>query len=703
MATSVQDIVHKVTVCSHDRVNPNSDTSDFTVNIEQIPNVKKFCLRHALLPLSSYTFETGDIDSTLRVENLGVNPNGLFQIGGESIIYVNGFVIPTSSGFDPTQTFPPGGANSQLSVATTFYTLPAGQKIMMYSQLDREPLKLFSDIPGLINNTANDVYLSSLEVITALNGKLDDVCRGILGANYNQYVTIHASNYSYPPFNLELYDVDVSNIDTRKPFLYSVWGLPNDQVQPIGIFMDFDLYIAPIADTSANRVKICTFSNKYVDGRKQTVDCEQPVGFIQTNVFQRTLTAGVVYNRTSLLAMLNGLFTEQLFAYVGSSNVLQVSTDTTDPAWSKGTLSVFTNSLLGFTSASTVSGYNIDFTNKSAVAQTAIDLAPGIEYFSIKVSSDVAQAKVEALERTVNLALEPYGIEFKTKLRYSAVSPRLNINALSVSLDATYSVSPNCVYGFRLKANTASYASAELSGSAISTTAFPDPQTFYDNYTGFAYYNTNVNAWAVSQFGYSQSLPQSTLSTYQFPVDEPLQIADIQTVLNTLTDGLTATISSDKNVVVFGNSSARTFRILPNHKLGIYNTSSTAPDQSIYITGNVSNVAMTNPVDLTARNMCMSIGLSIYHDGRTGTGLGSVLDRGIPRPLRRNIVATVYNGTNVNYGQMISYSNPSDTWLPSYYRNITQIGVQIFNDKLQPINLHQKDLHLEIDILSDGI
>ena len=700
MTSTVQEIVHKVTVCSHDRVNPNSDTSDFTVNIEQIPNVKKFCLRHALLPLSAYTFETGDPDSTLRVENLGVNPNGLFEIGGESTIWCNGFVIPTSAGFDPTQTFPPGGANSQLSIATTFYTLPAGQKIMMYSQLDREPLKLFSDIPGLINNTANDVYLSSLEVITALNAKLDAVCRGILGANYNQYVTIHASNYSYPPFNLELYDVDVSNIDTRKPFLYSVWGLPNDQVLPIGIFMDFDLFIAPIADTSANRVQICTFSNKYVDGRKQTVDCEQPVGFLQTNVFQRTLTAGVVYNRTSLLAMLNGLFTEQLFSYVGSTNVLTVATDTTDPAWSKGTLSVFANPVLGFTAVSTVSAYNIDFTNKSAVAQTAIDLAPAIEYFSIKVSSDVASAKVDVLERTVNLALQPYGIQFKTKLRYSDVSPRLNINALSVSQDATYSVSPNYVYGFRLQSNTASFASAELSGSAISTTAFPDPATFYANNTGFSY-NAGANAWAVSQFGYSQSLPTSTIATYQFPVDETLQVADIQAVLNTLTLGLTATIPLDKNVVVFSNSSARTFRIYPNHRLGIFTTTTT--DQSIYIAGNVSNVAMIQPIDLSARNMCMSIGLSIYHDGRTATGLGSILDGGIPRPIRRNIVATVYNASQVNYGEMIQYSNPSDTWLPSYYSNISSIGVQIFNDKLQPINLHQKNLHLEIDVVADSM
>ena len=172
-------------------------------------------------------------------------------------------------------------------------------------------------------------------------------------------------------------------------------------------------------------------------------------------------------------------------------------------------------------------------------------------------------------------------------------------------------------------------------------------------------------------------------------------------MLNTLTLGLTATISTDKDVVAFSNSSTRTFRIYPNHKLGIYDSST--KDQSIYIRGVVSNVAMGQPVDLTARNMCMSVGLSIYHDGRTATGLGSVLDQGVPRPLRRNIVATVYNGTSVNYGQMITYTNDSNTWLPCYYRNISSIGVQIFNDFLQPIKLHQKNLHLEIDVIADAM
>jgi len=334
------------------------------------------------------------------------------------------------------------------------------------------------------------------------------------------------------------------------------------------------------------------------------------------------------------------------------------------------------------------------------VAPSAIDLGVGIEYFSYKVSESVANAQVAPFVRTVNLVLANHGIEFKAGLRYSDISPRLNINALSVSLDDTYSISPNCVYGFRLKANTATYAGAYLSNSALNVNVFTPPQTFYDLYSGFAYF-ANPNCYAVSQTGYLQSLPTSTIATYQFPVDEPLQIADIQAVLNTLTLGLTATISADKNIISFSNSSARTFRIYPNHKLGVFNTAS--KDQSIYIVGNASNVAMTNPIDLTARNMCMSIGLSIYHDGRTATGLGSLLDRGIPRPIRRNIVATVYNGTSVNYGQMIQYNNPSDTWLPSYYSNITSIGVQIFNDYLQPINLHQKNIHLEIDIVGDAV
>ena len=702
MTSTVQEVVHKVTICSHDRVNPNSDTSDFVVNIDQIPNARKFCLRRAILPLSSYTFESGDIDSTLKVQNLGVNPDGVFSIGGEPNIYVNGFVIPNGSSFDPTQTFPPGGASSSMSVGTTFFKIPAGYKIMMYSQLDKEPLKLFSDIPQLYNNSGDDRFYSQIEVITALNTKLDDVCRGILGANYAQYVTIHTSTYSYSPYNIELYDLDTSNIDVRRPFLYSVWGLPNDQIMPLGIFMDFDLYIAPIADTSANRVFCCTFSNKYQDGRKQTVDCEQPNGFMQTHVFTRTLTSGQVYTRNTLLTMLNSLFTELTFSYTGSTtNILQINNSSTQPDWGKGTLTAFKNLTLGFTDTATQGVYAQNGTRLTAVAPSVIDLGVGIDYFAIKVSSDAAGTKVTTFENSVNNALAPYGIEFKARLRYNDVSPRLNIAAISVLNDQILSASPNYVYGFRFKANTATYGGAYLSNTPLNVNVFTPPQTFYDLYSGFAYYNTSGNAWAVSQTGYSQSMPTSSITTYQFPVDTPLKTADIQAVLNTITGGLTATISTDKDVVVFANSTGNTFRVYPNHKLGIFNTSTS--DQSIYVTANATNVTMAQPIDLTARNMCMSIGLSIYHDGRTATGLGSVLDQGIPRPIRRNIVATVYNGTQVNYGQMIQYNNPSDTWLPCYYSNLSSIGVQIFNDYLQPINLHQKNLHLEIDVIADAM
>jgi hypothetical protein len=397
--------------------------------------------------------------------------------------------------------------------------------------------------------------------------------------------------------------------------------------------------------------------------------------------------------------MLNTVFTEVTFSYTGSTtSVLQVKNTSTQPDWSKGTLSVFPNQLLGYTAQSTVSGYNIDFTHNFATAQQAIDLTPGITPFSYKVSSDVAQTQVDVFERNINNLLIDVGLTFKAKLRYNDTS-RQNINAFTVSQDDTYSISPNYVYGFRMQGNTFYRAGAQLSNSAMNLNTAIDPNTFYTNNSGFGYASED-NAWAVSQFGYSQSMPTSVINSYQFPLNETLQIADIQAVLNTITGGMTATILPDKDVVAFSNPSLNTFRVYPNHKLGIYRNDG---DQSIYVVPAMSNFAMNQPIDLTARNMCMSVGLSIYHDGRTAIGLGSALDQGKTRPIRRDIVATVYNGTAVNYGQMIQYNNPSDTWLPSYYKNISQIGVRIYNDMLQTIPLHQKNIHLEIDIMADAI
>ena len=60
--------IQKVVICSHDRLQENNDTSDFSVELgQQVTDITEFKLNQAIIPLSSYTFNKDDDDRTLEI------------------------------------------------------------------------------------------------------------------------------------------------------------------------------------------------------------------------------------------------------------------------------------------------------------------------------------------------------------------------------------------------------------------------------------------------------------------------------------------------------------------------------------------------------------------------------------------------------------------------------------------------------------
>lgn len=713
-----RSVIHKLTLCSHDRNDLNEDTSDFSINIEQIPNARKFCLRNAFLPLSSYTFEQGDIDSTLTLVNLGTQPKGTFEHPAvEGTLFMNGFVVPIGSDYDPTQTFPLNDPDSVLVQTFSWIQIPPFTKFVIRAPLffGETEIKWFYDVPNC-DNTSNPDFLNvnMFTVMQGMNITLRFFCEGNMGPGNAYEAQIGLSNY---PTFLQINDYDRFNngANLSLPFFFSVFEHSNlDNMT----FKYFEFGTAtdttprpPVQTTSPTFIPptgwtvIELFHNMYntPTGTKQTVSCTQlqNSGLFASSTTSINLPDGVVYTPNTILAGLNsatvpfGLTCS--LQPTGGIPVLEIQN--TGPRF-YADLTVYPNLKLGI--------YDILQTRSSVtllVAQRPITLIRDgdIKFFSIPCTVGPFGGDEHTVRDTFNAVLSTYDITMYLGVRYLNVNI-LNQPSLPGSVTDGWDVVNKGVYGFRL--GTDKYYT--LAGCRIDTTALDpavgNPVSYWEDKSAKFVYASDTNSYMMQQDFYYKSIPKYPLWNYQFPLDELLTTSDVQTVLNTIHvdhPTLTLTLDNSKNAILIDNNGLDWYQFYPNHKMGVYDT--TTADSSVTSSGGTTEYA-PHPVDLTGRNACMSIGLSFYHDGRTAQCYGGrAIHGGIPRPIRRNIVCTVYNATQTNYGQMIHYSNPSDTWLPCYYNNIQDIRIQIYNDQLLPINLHKKDVHLEIDIMADPV
>jgi hypothetical protein len=728
MRSDAEPVVHKLTICSHDRNNMNDDTSNFTVNIEQIPNTRKFCLRQAYLPLSSYTFEEGDIDATFEIQDQGVNTVGKFfhpsPDGG--VIYLNGFARPKNGNYSDTSTFPAGSPYSVLTVRYTCVVIPPGRKLCIkttYFNSDTT-MRWYADVPGC-DNTAGLVAIGMtleqfrqnlapvLTEISIASGGYDNADQVRLGISNNFGVGGAPDSRNY----------DVSNslgFDTTVPYFYMTWKFPQnspglnlqaiefgDASDPVPIGLLPTRYTLRQPD---GYTTLTTFRNNNTvvpgSGQRETVIANQiGSGYITTSdPVNVQLTAGTRYTSNTVLAMLNGVGNPNLTFLLlptGGQPALQISnTYPSGTFFSFSDLTVSPNPKLGFTNFATNPVGSNAVQSQSSIQLT---LTQDMVYFTAAINVGASGIGESVVIDTFNSVLQLYDIRMYDSVDYYNINQG-GVNQQNSGVIAGWNPSQNYVYGFRMTSNRVyDYAGFRLDTSQVDP-AVGREYDYYriDGWTTF--YTDDLNTYAPQQRFYVKSVITPYTQKFNFPLDELLTLTDIQTVLNlipTQCPGLTATIDVSKNTILFVNAGPRTYKLFPNHKIGVYDTA-TADGTHIVAAG--TQIQTFHTIDLTSRNTCMSISLSLYNDGRTAICNGTnPLYGGMVRPNVKSIVATVYSSANVNYGQMIPYQNPSDTWLPCMFKNLSDIRVQILNDQLQPMNLHKKDVHLEIDVLSDPL
>jgi hypothetical protein len=338
--------------------------------------------------------------------------------------------------------------------------------------------------------------------------------------------------------------------------------------------------------------------------------------------------------------------------------------------------------------------------NSEQETRRVCDILKLIRFILAEENSSDTELINEFEAKFVTFSKSSVRLEFATNLYYPDQLAINNLPLRPVQDVGPWDVLNKRVYGFRFRPST----NYDWGGVKFAT----NPIAPFD-YTPFSYWeNDNAafvphgggpdNSWCLNQRGYFQSntYPPTTIT---FPTDVSLTIANLQSAVSLINmPGLTITINTTKNVFEFVNTSLNYYRIEPNQRLGLFDKLTAT--QEFFIDASTQR-SSDFPIDIAPKNTVLSIGLSLYHDGRTAISYPKSVDKTAVRPLRRNVVATVYNSTQVNYGQYIVYADESNTWLPCQSKDISHIRVQIYNDQMGLIDLHGKELFLEIDVLSD--
>jgi hypothetical protein len=162
--------------------------------------------------------------------------------------------------------------------------------------------------------------------------------------------------------------------------------------------------------------------------------------------------------------------------------------------------------------------------------------------------------------------------------------------------------------------------------------------------------------------------------------------------MTTLIPALTFSIANDKLQV--GNSGSVPYVLYNNERLGIYN-----PAGYVVIPEETSIIVSAELIDISSLNDVIYIGTNIYQDSTNSCNRYRNLTSSPneTRPIRNNLICSIWNNADIQFGKYISYTNDSDTWLRSNVKDLKSMHIYVYDSEFNIISLNSKAVHLEID------
>jgi hypothetical protein len=159
-------------------------------------------------------------------------------------------------------------------------------------------------------------------------------------------------------------------------------------------------------------------------------------------------------------------------------------------------------------------------------------------------------------------------------------------------------------------------------------------------------------------------------------------------VVSTLTPALTFSIINHK-LRIQNTSESKSYSFEANDRLGIPIDIIVPP---------LSSKIMTHDLDLSSLNDVVYVGLSLYSDGSNGVNKNIRLTGtpGQPRPQRKNIVASIVNTNDTNYGKYLVFDNQTEDWMKCDRTDFSNIHVDVYDSEYNLLNLNGITTHFSI-------
>lgn len=325
----------------------------------------------------------------------------------------------------------------------------------------------------------------------------------------------------------------------------------------------------------------------------------------------------------------------------------------------------------------------------------AIDLYLEYQAFSVALNPGTTtwQQFLTAFQTAVNNKNTLSNINIQMGLQYvspSSISTYVpNTTYYAININST----DNNIYLLGLEANSATARDIYINSAVYNITSSLDtslvPSVGFPFYPYSLSYTTpqNVVAWPI--------LANPTIYTVNFKTNVIYTIdtllTDIQT-MTTLIPALAFSIVNDKLQV--GNSGAVPYVLYNNERLGIYN-----PAGYVVIPEETSMIVSNELIDISSLNDVIYIGCNIYQDSSNSCNRYRNLTSSPneSRPIRNNLICSIWNNADIQFGKYISYTNDSDTWLRSNVKDLKGLHVYVYDSEFNIIDLNKKAVHLEID------
>jgi hypothetical protein len=737
--TQVKNI-QKVVICSHDRLNENDDTSNFSVELgQQVTDISEFKLCQAIVPLSSYTFNKDDDDKTFeistaprepRIRNTSTTPyyfnfayytrplstygygtfspyellkpriDGLFkqtidagQPGSIGLRIFNAVSEANSASY--LQTFTLNSTINYETLATQLTTFCTSQTSLSGFKLNgikfkdnwispnNENIEAQNSVGGQTTFSHPDGDDPKRDVIYFYNTVYDS------SFNFFDYTTpvnigwfsFNSSTSKYDiPISGASITINVNAISTKNPAGTAIYG-----IRPPNNFSNYDTTLIGFLSTQYTNTTLVAYLNSQMQSRFGITFSKVQNGDIVNNdrlVISSTPNTG--YRRIDPLNE-SSIFAFKRLGYrfkTLSPRVVWSGSDSIGP-WENITSTI-----------QPLENINIYYeikTGNISILPAGVVLPDGTTTTGTYLLSDLIK------QTTFDQQSLPYTIDYQPfKINLELVVDTNPVNPGYYSLKMS-SPDPGC-RRLELRIDDKLRQIFVLSEGdyyyRVAGPIAPEPTTdstvakgliFQPYITNFVQTTSEKNVW------FPNPLPNTVTISYRTDTmyTESQLLTDTQAI-TTFIPSLLFSIVEHKLIIQNTNENIA-YKASANERLGI-------PDDTIIAP--LSTYTAVELVDISSLNDVIYIALpDLYQDGKNSFNSFKNLtsDMQHHRPIHSSIVCSIWNNSDVQYGKYVSYNNQADSWMRSTRKDLKTLRIMVLDSEYRIIDLNKKALHLEID------